>query len=457
MNAAIVWLFAFINAGFQVVHSSINSGPLYLTPLINKGECKKARNESLVQLFKDKVNATAHSGYITVNRTAGSNLFFLYFKAQEHPETAPLVLWLQGGPGHSSLFGQFLQNGPLAIDARGSTYKRNHTIQRHVNIIYLDAPVGAGYSFTKNESAYARNLHDVVIQVKAFLKQFLQLFPRLKRRDFYVAGESYGARFAAAVAHNLLKDRKMKVLLNLRGTIGGVGFLGPILDTADSSKFLYEASMVTAQGRDIFSQRFQQMKRLLKQGNVTEALQLLLGTILTFSPTQTLFQNLTLYDNHASALYTKRPPEMMQYFVYANKTDFRKAIHVGQSTEFQRANYVLLKSLSLDFFTDISRSIELLLNKTRVLFYTAQMDTVFPSSNLLAYFKTLNWTYASAYQTADRVPWKPYNDYYGNAGYIKQVQNFTEAVILGAGHYASVDKPIEAYYLMKQFIEGKRY
>lgn len=33
---------------------------------------------------------------------------------------APLLLWLQGGSGTSSLFGLFNENGPLMVDENGN-------------------------------------------------------------------------------------------------------------------------------------------------------------------------------------------------------------------------------------------------------------------------------------------------------------------------------------------------
>lgn len=55
---------------------------MYLTPYIESGKIAKAKQLSRVQLFESEVGATAHSGYITINETYGSNFFFLHIKAQ---------------------------------------------------------------------------------------------------------------------------------------------------------------------------------------------------------------------------------------------------------------------------------------------------------------------------------------------------------------------------------------
>ncbi|XP_072140439.1 probable serine carboxypeptidase CPVL [Dermacentor andersoni] len=422
--------------------SSTGSGPLFLTPLIEENNCNHARTISRVKLFKNEVNVTAHSGFITVNKTLGSHLFFLYIRAQ-------------GGPGLSSLFGQFLEIGPLAINSDGSLSKRLRTIQKNVSVIYLDVPVGAGYSFTKNPSGYAHSLEDISAAVTEFLGQFLILFPEYKERDFYVAGESYGGRYAVGIAFHLLTNTVKPVPLKLRGTIAGVGFLGPIFDIADSSEFLYRASMLTKEGRDTFTKQFQVMRSLFACRKVKEALYLLLQTIFTDSTHPTLFQNLTLYNNQASALYAEKPANMIQYSHYVNTTAFREAIHVGLDVEFEPYSQIFMANLALDIVTDISAQIELLLNTSQVLFYTGQVDALFPSTNLRAYFRTLNWTGASQYRNSSRGVWKAQDGSNSISGYIVRVPNFTDAIILEAGHYAAVDKPDEAYYLMSNFLDSR--
>ena len=45
---------------------------------------------------------------------------FLTLSQQSGRTSAPLLLWLQGGPGGSSLFGLFVENGPLYVANNGS-------------------------------------------------------------------------------------------------------------------------------------------------------------------------------------------------------------------------------------------------------------------------------------------------------------------------------------------------
>uniref|UniRef100_A0A6G5A907 Putative serine carboxypeptidase lysosomal cathepsin a n=1 Tax=Rhipicephalus microplus TaxID=6941 RepID=A0A6G5A907_RHIMP len=219
-----------------------NYESLYLSPYIKAGQIDVARNLSRVKLFEHHIGAETHSGYITIDSWKKSNLFFLHIRALKNPDAYPLLLWLQGGPGLSSLFGEFLEIGPLGIDGKGCLFKRQGSLQRHVNVVYLDQPVGAGYSFTKGLLGYAKDLNDVSSGVLEFLDQFVTMFPEYRNRTFYVGGESYGARFTVAVSHAILKGKEPRVPLRLRGVILGAGFLGRLMKVADSSEFLYEMS-----------------------------------------------------------------------------------------------------------------------------------------------------------------------------------------------------------------------
>lgn len=245
--------------------------------------------------------------------------------------------------------------------------------------------------------------------------------------------------------------------LNLKGVIGGNGFLGPVFDTADSSNFLYEMSMLESEGRTVFQKQFQQMKRLAASENQTEqavALLMLSSTIFTSTKTPTLFQNLTLYQDHASPMFTQRPARMLYCFVFLNSSYIKALLHAGENNTFQINNEAMLGSFASDWLRDISPFNEHVLNESRVLFYTGQMDALFPSVNQQDYYRRLNWTYADEYKNATRRTWQPYDGYYGFAGYIKTVHNFTEAVILGMSHYGAAEKPDEAYFLITEFISN---
>uniref|UniRef100_A0A023FQ33 Putative serine carboxypeptidase lysosomal cathepsin a n=1 Tax=Amblyomma cajennense TaxID=34607 RepID=A0A023FQ33_AMBCJ len=440
--------------------------PLILTPWIKNCSYDVAREKSKLEIFKAQgVMANAYSGFITVNEETGSNLFFIFIEAENNADTAPLMLWTPGGPGLPVLLSLLLQNGPVQLNASGTGFlPRELTIQKKMSVIYLDAPVGAGYSFTKNESGYATKMEDITKDIKEFLKQFLLVFDKYKNRDFYAGGDSYAARYSVALANDMLK-KPDEVQLKFQGVIGGVGFLAPILDLADSSDFLLQTSMVNTDGHAQFKTRFQLMRNLItnhtQYGNV---LGLLFTTIFTSQP-KTLFQNLTLYNSHASPLYTERPLPMLMSFGVANQTKFKVAIHAGAETPLQYDNKYLQRSLLFDWLEDITDKVEYVLNNTRVLFYTGQLDALFPSANSQAYFEKLNWTHALQYREAQRALWYPYGPYLplpGNltlplsaSAYTKSAGNFTSAVVLGMGHYAGFDKPAEIYHLIMHFLQKK--
>ena len=70
------------------------------------------------------------------------------------PAQAPVAIWLQGGPGASSLFGLLELHGPIQAVGFNPTLAvpNNYTWNRQVNMIYIDNPIGAGELYFYGET-----------------------------------------------------------------------------------------------------------------------------------------------------------------------------------------------------------------------------------------------------------------------------------------------------------------
>ncbi|KAL9687594.1 hypothetical protein QQ045_031999 [Rhodiola kirilowii] len=117
--------------------------------------------------------------------------------AQQLPDTPsskPLVLWLNGGPGCSSIgYGEAEEISPFRIQPdEVSLYLNPHAWNQAANILFLDSPAGVGYSYSKTE-ADTLNVGDkrTAENSLTFLLAWLERFPQYKGREFYIAGESY--------------------------------------------------------------------------------------------------------------------------------------------------------------------------------------------------------------------------------------------------------------------------
>ncbi|KAH0831251.1 Alpha/Beta hydrolase protein [Lanmaoa asiatica] len=136
---------------------------------------------------------TQYSGYIDVG--TNMSMWFWFFEARNSPETAPFTLWLNGGPGCSSMIGLFQENGPCLVHEDGnSTYLNPYSWNNASNMIYIDQPIGTGFSYgtdTVNSTEAA-----APFVWKAFQVLFeSQVFSKYASRQFIFATESYGGHY----------------------------------------------------------------------------------------------------------------------------------------------------------------------------------------------------------------------------------------------------------------------
>ena len=80
------------------------------------------------------------AGYLNVNATHNRNLFYWFTKATN--SSTDLVIWLNGGPGCSSVSGFFTENGPFVVNNDGNVKLNEFAWNTRANVLWLEAPAG---------------------------------------------------------------------------------------------------------------------------------------------------------------------------------------------------------------------------------------------------------------------------------------------------------------------------
>ncbi|CAN6675236.1 unnamed protein product [Malus baccata var. baccata] len=165
-----------------------------------------------------------YAGYVTVNHTHGRALFYWFFEATNNPQDKPLLLWLNGGPGCSSIgYGATEELGPFfPQNSTEPKLKFNpYTWNNAANLLFLESPVGVGFSYT-NTSQDIEELDDKITAEDSynFLINWFKRFPQYKSHDFYISGESYAGHYAPQLSE-LVFDRSKENHINLKGFMIG--------------------------------------------------------------------------------------------------------------------------------------------------------------------------------------------------------------------------------------------
>ncbi|MCJ1377697.1 hypothetical protein MMC17_000793 [Xylographa soralifera] len=192
------------------------------------------------------------AGLIGIPGTQDDALYFWLFEAEEQAQRNKLIIWLNGGPGCTSLAGLTGENGPLAFHGNSTVPASNpYSWTKLSNVLYIDQPVGTGFS---TGSTQATSNAQVTEEFYAWLTAFYAQFPRLAAMDTYLMGESFAGVHIPSFAQAIMENSQ-NLSINLRAISLGDPFFGnpAVMIDVPMAQYLNEQNQILDIPDDILS------------------------------------------------------------------------------------------------------------------------------------------------------------------------------------------------------------
>ncbi|EYU39414.1 hypothetical protein ABFS82_12G056400 [Erythranthe guttata] len=420
-----------------------------------------------------------YAGYVNVNITHGRALFYWFFEATTHSHTKPLLLWLNGGPGCSSIgFGQSEELGPF-FPQKGNKPQlkfNTNTWNKAANLLFLESPVGVGFSYT-NTTSDIKQLGDTITALDSynFLVGWFRRFPQFKSHDFFIAGESYAGHYVPQLAE-LVIDKNKNALeddyINLKGIMIGNAVLDDETDQKGLIDYAWDHAVISdALYREIQKKCNFSIANLTTDCNaaldkyfdvydIIDMYSLYAPTCIDTNSTTTarpfsrvprliisntdgrrIRRQLSGYDPCASE-YTE---------LYMNRPDVQQALHANVTKIPYPWTHC---SDNITFWNDAPISIlpiisKLIAENQRVWVFSGDTDGRVPVTATRYSLRKLG-----LHIKQDWSPWYTYKKQVG--GWTVEYEGLTFVTVRGAGHQVPTFKPKQALQLVNHFLKDQK-
>ncbi|KAF4687842.1 hypothetical protein FOZ60_003460 [Perkinsus olseni] len=395
------------------------------------------------------------AGMVTIDPKYNSSMFYWYFPpvnaSLEPNDDTPLIMWIQGGPGASGFIGNFFEVGPLNLVDNTTLARRNITWANNYHMIFVDSPVGTGYSYTDSDYGYANDTEvDVTKQLYTFLTKFYDdIKPELKSNPLFLVGESYAGHYIPAFGKYLFEHP-------IKGTrFGGVaigdGLTFPAFQVAAKPDVAYYFDLIGPDRLAEARRLGEEGKRLALQGKWIEASQARdkLESLMTDQS-----GGVNLYDVRTTDDYSWQD-DRLQYFL--NLPQVKETLHVPSSRSYGTVDAVG-EHMSADIMKPMVHCLPPLLNaNVTVMLYEGQMDSKDGLISTEAWIPEMIWDGMDEYAMSSRTVWKgaDASDLEEAVyGYQRQAGPFSHYSVRNAGHMVPMNQPEAAMNLIDRFING---
>ncbi|XP_034698648.1 serine carboxypeptidase-like 31 [Vitis riparia] len=431
-------------------------------------------NEDLVTDLPGQpaVDFRHYAGYVTVNEENGRALFYWFYEATTQPNEKPLVLWLNGGPGCSSVgYGATQEIGPFIVDTDGHGLKFNpYSWNREANMLFLESPVGVGFSYSNTTSDYEKLGDDFTANDNyAFLHKWFLKFPSYRKRIFYIAGESYAGKYVPELAEVIYdKNKDPSLFIDLRGILLGNPETCDADDWRGLVDYAWSHAVVSDETHKIIRENCDfYSEDPWSNDNCSDAVGEVLDqykridiySLYTSVCTKTSKRS----DDNSMQVLFKRTSRMMPRIMggydpclddyakaFYNRADVQKALHVSDGHRVK--NWSICNA---DIFVNWSQSQpsvlpiyrKLIAGGLRIWVYSGDTDGRVPVLSTRYCLSTLKLPITRA--------WRPWYHQQQVSGWFQEYKGLTFATFRGAGHAVPVFKPSESLAFFSAFLQGE--
>lgn len=414
-----------------------------------------------------EVKFKQYSGYITVNASAGRALFYWFVEADSsNPDTKPLILWLNGGPGCSSIaYGAMEEIGPFKVLPNASGLSTNtHSWNKVANLLFLESPAGVGFSYS-NTSSDLKTSGDkrTANDAHTFLVKWFERFPHYKGRIFYISGESYAGHYVPQLA-KLVYERNIKGVqnphINLKGLLVGNGVLDNYYDNVGLIEYWWDHALISDDSYHAILAACDFHKANLSKtctNLINDVFEHVLGDIDPYSIYTPVCTNQSQSKRVAARRPIKSPtlrhlagydPCLGNYAeIYFNRPDVQEALHAnttGIAYNWTGCSDVLFENWKDSEFSVIPIYKELISAGFKIWLFSGDVDAVVPVTGTRYGVQHMNLT--------EQEKWFSWYIDGQVAGRCQAYKGLALVTIRNAGHEVPYTQPGRGYVLIKSFL-----
>lgn len=402
------------------------------------------------------------AGYATADTSNKNKLFYWFFESRtQATEKTPLIIWLNGGPGASSLAGLFFENGPFTINSDATIKPNSMSWNENAHMLFWDQPVGTGYS-NISDAKYVTTEEEMAKQFVNSLQYFYTKHPEYRNNKLFITGESYAGKYIPYIALEIYTRNKTGIEkpINLSGIALGDGWIFPELQTKYQIEYAYMLGFVDHNQKHIAETQFNKFKDDLHKlpPDMKQA----------FTDGCAVSDILTKCGGGEN-IYDVRSwsdADIAPLKIYLESPTVKKAINVPYDIiwSFSDASGPVSENLIDDMMASAVKTIPNLIDLKdsngkplySILLYTGSFDMSCGFRGTEEILRKMNWECQENWRNLNRKIWFEQNgDTKLTMGCIKQFRNLSQIEIPMAGHQVPMFQPTISRKMIYNWIFDK--